>query len=83
MAIPFIRVFYGYTRVYNINFDPFRRSYNSKDKCSTYARSSYYSNSSIMEIKNFKVGPSGSVNVEKVMEWIKNYTKPKVKNEKK
>mgnify|MGYP003625448222 FL=1 len=36
-----------------------------------------------MEIKNFKVGPSGSVNVEKVMEWIKNYTKPKIKNEKK
>jgi len=30
-----------------------------------------------MEIKKFKVSPSGSVNVEKVMEWIKNYMKPK------
>tara|TARA_B110000858_G_scaffold115140_1_gene131632 strand:- start:61 stop:180 length:120 start_codon:yes stop_codon:yes gene_type:complete len=28
-----------------------------------------------MEIKKFKVGPSGSVNTEKVMEWIKNYIK--------
>jgi hypothetical protein len=28
-----------------------------------------------MEMKNFKVGPNGSVNVEKVMEWIKNYIK--------
>ena len=37
-----------------------------------------------MEIKKFKVGPSGSVNVEKVMEWIKNYVKvnPLTKNEK-
>ena len=24
-----------------------------------------------MEIKNFKVNPSGRVNVEKVMEWVK------------
>jgi len=30
-----------------------------------------------MEIKKFKVTPSGSVNVGKVMEWIKDYMKPK------
>ena len=30
-----------------------------------------------MEIKKIKVSPSGSVNVEKVMEWIKSYLKVK------
>jgi|TARA_R110000782_G_scaffold267595_1_gene363182 hypothetical protein len=29
-----------------------------------------------MEIEKQKVTPSGSVNVEKVMEWIRNYIKP-------
>jgi hypothetical protein len=30
-----------------------------------------------MEIKNFKVNPSGKVNVEKVMKWVKSYIKVK------
>ena len=35
-----------------------------------------------MEIKNLKVNPSGRVNVEKVMEWVKSYIKVKPNNEK-
>ena len=76
MAITFIRVFHGYTRVYNTNINSFKRSNYLKDFCSTYTRINYYLNSSIMEIEKQKVTPSGSVNVEKVMEWIRNYIKP-------
>jgi hypothetical protein len=35
-----------------------------------------------MEIKKEKINPSGSVNTEKVMEWIKSYLKVKPNNEK-
>ena len=35
-----------------------------------------------MEIKKFKVGPSGSVNVEKVMEWIKSYVSKNITSSK-
>jgi hypothetical protein len=30
-----------------------------------------------MEIKKIKVSPSGKVNVEKVMDWVKSYIKVK------
>ncbi len=35
-----------------------------------------------MEIKKEKINPSGKVNVEKVMEWVKSYVKVKPNNEK-
>ena len=46
-----------------------------KNGHNTYARSYNSIITGFMEMKNFKVGPNGSVNVEKVMEWIKNYIK--------